>query len=59
MFPEIRPPHGSVFGDGFGSVPLGGSLSTIPGNMHEEKAYIETMTGEIIPFSLAKEIRAF
>ena len=27
--------------------------------MHEEKAYKETMAGEIIPFSLAKEIRAF
>ena len=25
--------------------------------MHEEKAYIETKPGEIIPFSLAKEIR--
>lgn len=27
--------------------------------MHNEKAYIETKPGEIIPFSLAKEIRAF
>ena len=27
--------------------------------MHEEKAYTETSSGEIIPFSLAKEIRAF
>lgn len=27
--------------------------------MHEEKAYKETAAGEIIPFSLAKEIRAF
>lgn len=27
--------------------------------MHEEKAYRETAAGEIIPFSLAKEIRAF
>lgn len=27
--------------------------------MHEEKAYKETVAGEIIPFSLAKEIRAF
>lgn len=27
--------------------------------MHEEKAYKETLAGEIIPFSLAKEIRAF
>lgn len=27
--------------------------------MHEEKAYTETSAGEIIPFSLAKEIRAF
>ena len=27
--------------------------------MHEEKAYKETNTGEIIPFSLAKEIRSF
>ena len=27
--------------------------------MHEEKAYSETKTGEIIPFSLAKEIREF
>lgn len=27
--------------------------------MHEEKAYRETQMGEIIPFSLAKEIRAF
>lgn len=27
--------------------------------MHEEKAYIETNPGEIIPFSLAKEIRMF
>lgn len=27
--------------------------------MHEEKAYTETSFGEIIPFSLAKEIRAF
>jgi hypothetical protein len=27
--------------------------------MHEEKAYTETFSGDIIPFSLAKEIRAF
>lgn len=27
--------------------------------MHEEKAYAETKPGDIIPFSLAKEIRAF
>lgn len=27
--------------------------------MHEEKAYKETQTGEIIPFSLAKEIQKF
>lgn len=27
--------------------------------MHEERAYTETKPGEIIPFSLAKEIRAF
>ncbi len=27
--------------------------------MHEEKAYTETNAGEIIPFSLAKEIRCF
>ena len=27
--------------------------------MHEEKAYIETKPGDIIPFSLAKEIRDF
>ena len=27
--------------------------------MHEEKAYIETNPGEIIPFSLAREIRKF
>lgn len=27
--------------------------------MHEEKAYIETAPGEIIPFSLAKEIKDF
>jgi hypothetical protein len=27
--------------------------------MHEEKAYTETLSGDIIPFSLAKEIRAF
>ena len=27
--------------------------------MHDEKAYLETKPGEIIPFSLAKEIRAF
>ena len=27
--------------------------------MHEEKAYIETEPGDIIPFSLAKEIRGF
>lgn len=27
--------------------------------MHDEKAYIETKPGEIIPFSLAKEIRVF
>lgn len=27
--------------------------------MHEEKAYQETNPGEIIPFSMAKEIRAF
>lgn len=27
--------------------------------MHKEKAYIETNAGEIIPFSLAKEIRTF
>ena len=27
--------------------------------MHEERAYIETKAGDIIPFSLAKKIRAF
>ncbi len=27
--------------------------------MHQEKAYMETRAGEIIPYSLAKEIRAF
>lgn len=27
--------------------------------MHKEKAYIETKQGNIIPFSLAKEIREF
>lgn len=27
--------------------------------MHQERAYKETVAGEIIPFSLAKEIRAF
>lgn len=27
--------------------------------MHKEKAYIETVSGDIIPFSLAKEIRMF
>jgi hypothetical protein len=27
--------------------------------MHEEKAYTETAHGDIIPFSLAKEIREF
>ena len=27
--------------------------------MHQEKAYLETVAGEIIPFSLAKEIRNF
>ena len=27
--------------------------------MHTERAYMETKPGEIIPFSLAKEIRAF
>lgn len=27
--------------------------------MHDERAYAETKSGEIIPFSLAKEIRAF
>lgn len=27
--------------------------------MHNEKAYIETKPGEIIPFSLAKEIKEF
>lgn len=27
--------------------------------MHKEKAYTETLPGDIIPFSLAKEIRAF
>lgn len=27
--------------------------------MHEEKAYIETNPGEVIPFSLAREIRSF
>ena len=27
--------------------------------MHKEKAYTETSDGEIIPFSLAKEIRVF
>jgi hypothetical protein len=27
--------------------------------MHEERAYIETNPGEIIPFSMAKEIRDF
>lgn len=27
--------------------------------MHKEKAYTETRPGEIIPFSLAKEIRKF
>lgn len=28
-------------------------------HMHNEKAYIETKPGKIIPFSLAKEIREF
>ena len=28
-------------------------------DMHKEKAYTETRPGEIIPFSLAKEIRKF
>ena len=27
--------------------------------MHTERAYMETKPGKIIPFSLAKEIRAF
>ena len=27
--------------------------------MHKEKAYTETRSGDIIPFSLAKEIREF
>ena len=27
--------------------------------MHEERAYVETNPGEIIPFSIAKEIREF
>lgn len=27
--------------------------------MHQEKAYQDTMTGDIIPFSRAKDIRAF
>lgn len=27
--------------------------------MHEEKAYTETIPGDIIPFNLAKEIREF
>lgn len=27
--------------------------------MHEEKAYKQTNTGEIMPFSLAKDIRRF
>ena len=27
--------------------------------MHEERAYIESNPGEIIPFSMAKEIRDF
>ena len=27
--------------------------------MHDERAYMETKPGEIIPFSLAKEIKAF
>jgi hypothetical protein len=27
--------------------------------MHKEKAYLATKPGEIIPFSLAKEIREF
>ena len=27
--------------------------------MHDERAYKETKSGEIIPFSLAKEIKAF
>lgn len=27
--------------------------------MHDERAYGETKSGEIIPFSLAKEIRVF
>ena len=27
--------------------------------MHDERAYRETKTGDIIPFSLAKEIRVF
>jgi hypothetical protein len=27
--------------------------------MHAERAYVETKPGEIIPFSLAKEIRVF
>lgn len=31
----------------------------IVGYMHEEKAYTETASGAIIPFSLAKDIRAF
>ena len=33
--------------------------SEIVNYMHEEKAYKETSNGEIIPFSLAKEIRNF
>lgn len=33
--------------------------SDIVDYMHEEKAYKETTAGEIIPFSLAKEIKAF
>lgn len=33
--------------------------SEIVGYMHEERAYKETSNGEIIPFSLAKEIRSF
>lgn len=33
--------------------------SDIVNYMHEEKAYKETASGEIIPFSLAKEIKSF
>ncbi len=35
------------------------SAQSVVSYMHQEKAYVDTEDGEIIPFALAKEIRAF